>query len=289
MKAILDLPTAIYSGKGIHRELGELVKTGEKVIIITDEGLASTPVLGMITSVLDEGKISYMIYTKVSPNPDEETVRLILDYIKKEGADRIIALGGGSPLDAAKAAAALAPNPGPMEDYQWNSRIFENPPIPLIAIPTTAGTGSEVTGVAVISSRNMKKGIKQQAIFPEAAVIDPQLMAGLPPFLTAVTGLDALTHAIEAYTGLNSNPLTDSLCIEAIRLIHTYLPRAFRNGSDLEARENMALASTMAGIAMDQSGLGIVPFPCKPGLLLSPPFPRIRQRPAAEIRHGIQP
>jgi len=104
----------------------------------------------------------------------------------------------------------------------------------------------------------MKKGILGKAIFPSTALIDPQLMTGLPPFLTAATGLDALTHAIEAYTGLNSNPLTDSLALEAINLIYTYLPAAFENGNNIIAREKMAIASTMAGIAMDQSGLGIV-------------------------------
>lgn len=258
MKALLNLPTKIYAAVDAHKEIGVLVEEKKKVLIVSDMGLASTPVPGMITSVLDESGISYEIYTDVAPNPDEETVLTICDYIRTEGIDQIIALGGGSPLDAAKAAGALAPNPGTLSEYQWEGRKFENDSIPLIAVPTTAGTGSEVTGVAVISSRNMKKGVLGKAIFPETALIDPRLMTGLPPFLTAITGLDALTHAIEAYIGLSSNPLTDSLAREAIKLIRTYLPEAFKDGENLEARKNMALASTMAGIAMDQAGLGIV-------------------------------
>jgi alcohol dehydrogenase class IV len=258
MKAVLNLPTEVYSGSGVYRNIGKLTGDNGKLLIVTDEGLAATPVPGMITAILEAEEINFETYTDINPNPDEETVLKITEYIKSNNIDRIIALGGGSPLDAAKAAAALAANPGSLEDYQWNGLAFENPAIPLIAIPTTAGTGSEVTGVSVITSRNMKKGVLGKAIFPKSALIDPQLMTGLPPFLTAVTGLDALTHAIESYIGLNSNPLTDSLAMEAIRLIHENLLKAYRNGDNLEAREKMAMASTMAGIAMDQAGLGIV-------------------------------
>jgi alcohol dehydrogenase class IV len=152
----------------------------------------------------------------------------------------------------------MATNEGSLEDYQWNNKPFANPPLPLIAVPTTAGTGSEVTGVAVITSRNAKKGIKKQEIFPKTAILDPELMLTMPPFLTATTGMDALTHAVEAYVGKNSNPVADSLAEAAIRLIGDNLAKAVENGSNIESRSNMALASTMAGIAMDQAGLGIV-------------------------------
>jgi alcohol dehydrogenase len=152
----------------------------------------------------------------------------------------------------------MAANEGPLEDYQWNGRSFEKAPLPLFAVPTTAGTGSEVTGVAVITSRNTKKGVADRYIFPEVALVDPELMRSLPPYVTAITGMDALTHAIEAYIGLGANEITDSLSERAIELIGTYLPKAYANGNDMEARYYMAVASTMAGIAMDQAGLGIV-------------------------------
>ena len=133
-----------------------------------------------------------------------------------------------------------------------------NPPLPLIAIPTTAGTGSEVTMCAVIVDRNCKKGINGPAMFPMAALVDAELMASLPLYLTATTGMDALSHAIEAYVGLGANPITDACAREAIRLIGGALWRSCANGGDLKARQDMALGSVLAGVAMDQAGLGLV-------------------------------
>jgi alcohol dehydrogenase len=257
-KAMLNLPTALYSGRGTRRMLAELIPAGTKAALITDKGLVNAPPVAMVGEILAEAGIEYEIYSDVDPNPDEETVTALTGWIKKIGAASVVAVGGGSPLDAAKAAACMAVNGKPLSAYQWDGEAFENPPLPLYALPTTAGTGSEVTGVAVITSRNMKKGINAREIFPAAAIIDPELMTGLPPYLTAITGMDALTHAIEAYVGLGANPFSDSLCETAIEMIAEYLPRAFACGNDIEAREAMGTASALAGIAMDQAGLGIV-------------------------------
>jgi alcohol dehydrogenase class IV len=257
MQAVFHLPTKIHAGQGSHTILPLLLE-GHRVLIVTDSGIAASPVLPMVQTVLLDAGVDAGLYTDIQTNPDQSTVERLTTFIRCSGIDQIVALGGGSPIDAAKAAAALATNPGTLDAYQWEGRSFEQKPLPLIAVPTTAGTGSEVTGVSVITSRNIKKGILGEAIFPRAAIVDPLLMTGMPLFLTASTGLDALTHAIEAYIGRNANPITDSMALEAIRLIARYLLKAGRNGDDLEAREGMAVASTLAGIAMDQAGLGIV-------------------------------
>lgn len=257
-KAILNLPVALYSGRGTREVLADLIPAGSKTALITDKGLVDAPPVAMVRELLEKAGIACDVYSDVDPNPDEATVTRLTDWIKKNGASSIVAVGGGSPLDAAKAAACMATNSKPLSAYQWDGEKFENPPLPLYALPTTAGTGSEVTGVAVITSRNMKKGINAREIFPAAAIIDPELMTGLPPYLTAITGMDALTHAIEAYVGLGANPFSDALCEKAIEMIAENLPRAFACGNDIAAREAMGTASALAGIAMDQAGLGIV-------------------------------
>ena len=161
-------------------------------------------------------------------------------------------------MDVAKVVAMLATNEGAWEDYQWNFKQPTEKPLTYIAIPTTAGTGSEATKTAVIIDRDTKKGVGGDFFFAKAALLDPELMVSLPPMLTATTGMDALTHAIEAYVGKNGQPFTDSLALEAISILAKFLPRAYANGADLEAREQVAIAASMAGLAMDQSGLGII-------------------------------
>ena len=223
------LPTAVHFGKGALACLSGLVKPGERVFFVTDQGLEAA---GLAERALGE--------------------------LKAYGPTMVVALGGGSPADLGKILAALATNALPLEEYQWNGKPFENPALPFVAIPTTAGTGSEVTRVAVIVSRNAKKGINSDILFPTHAILDPELMAGLPVYLTATTGMDALTHAIEAYVGLGASPITDAWAEEAIRLIGRSLWRACANGNDLDARADMAMASCLAGVAMDQAGLGMV-------------------------------
>ncbi len=251
------LPVKILEGPGSSRQIADHLGRG-KTLLVTDKGLVSAGLAGTMASTMQSSGLETEIYDDVLPDPDEAMVMKLVEVLRKESFRQVVALGGGSVIDTAKAACCLAVNEGPMEAYQWDNRIFENPPLPLAAVPTTSGTGSEVSGVAVIGSRNTKKGIKQDAIFPKLAVIDPELMTGLPPFLTAITGMDALTHGIEAYTGKNRNPLILSLAESAIKLTVSALSEAVHNGSDIQARWDMAKAAMMAGIAMDLGGLGIV-------------------------------
>ncbi len=253
-----DLPTEIEFGMGIYKELPQKLENDKRVLIVSDSGLKEVGLVDKIKSVVSDNGFEVDVYTEINPNPDEELVYDLTEYINEKESEQIIVLGGGSSIDAAKVASCMAVNDGPLEDYQWNNRSFENPSLPLFVFPTTAGTGSEVTGVAVITSRNTKKGVVDKYIFPNKALVDPELMMSLPPYLTAITGMDALTHAIEAYLGLGANDFTDSLAEQAIKLIADYLPKAYANGEDEAARYKMAVASTLAGIAMDQAGLGIV-------------------------------
>ena len=252
------LPTELKIGSGLYKKLPDELDENKRVLIVSDPGIEKAGLLEKIKNVLKKKGFEIDIFTEIDPNPDEELVTKLTEYINKKNSQQIIVIGGGSSIDAAKVASCMAVNDGPLEDYQWNNRSFENPSLPLIAFPTTAGTGSEVTGVAVITSRDTKKGVVDEYIFPDKAIVDPELMKSLPPYLTAITGMDALTHAVEAYLGLEANDFTDSLAERAITLISENLPKAYANGEDEKARYNMAVASTLAGIAMDQAGLGIV-------------------------------
>jgi alcohol dehydrogenase len=171
-----------------------------------------------------------------------------------------VAIGGGSAIDTAKATAMLVANGGEYADYQWGGRPITRRSHPLIAVPTTAGTGSEVSKVAVISdpTQPFKKGVLSPLMFAHVAVIDPAVTVGLPPHLTAATGMDAFIHALEAYTGLGANPISDMLALESLRLVVSGLERATSDGADLAARREMMLAAIYGGMAMDQAGLGLV-------------------------------
>lgn len=263
------LPTRIIEGPGASERLSTLCTTSH-VVVVTDAGLAASSLVSDVLKALQTAGKDVSVYTDVQPNPDEQMVLALTDYLRacmaqtSSGAGMqpeqpwVVALGGGSAIDTAKAAVCLATNPGTLVEYQWEGRRFEHDPLPLVALPTTAGTGSEVTGVTVVSSRNTKKGIKQVQVFPRYAVVDPLLMVGLPPLLTASTGMDALTHAIEAFVGKNKNPLVRSMAASAISLVCGAIERACADGADLDARSAMAHGSLLAGIAMDQGGLGIV-------------------------------
>ncbi|MDD6436004.1 MAG: iron-containing alcohol dehydrogenase [Clostridiales bacterium] len=252
------MPTHIKFGIGALSSLKEILKSEDRVYLVTDPGLEKLGMADKVRAIIDETGAACHTYNDIVPNPTADLVNEAMNDLKSFAPTTIVALGGGSPTDVGKIMAALATNDRPLEDYQWNGVPFENPSLPFIAIPTTSGTGSEVTRVAVIIDRKLKKGINSDVLFPKYAIIDPELMTGLPRYLTATTGVDALTHAIEAYVGLNSNPFTDSYAEEAIRLIGKSLWRACANGNDIEARKDMAIASCLAGAAMDQGGLGMV-------------------------------
>jgi alcohol dehydrogenase len=179
---------------------------------------------------------------------------------REAGAQVLVALGGGSVIDVGKAAGLLLANGGRYADYQWGGQPITRPILPLVAVPTTAGTGSEVTQVTVIEDEetHFKRGVRSPRLFARTAVLDPALTLSLPPHLTAATGADVVGHALEAFVGRQANPVTDALALEALRRTWRHLPRAVEQGEDLSARQEMMVASTMAGLAFDQSGLGII-------------------------------
>ncbi len=252
------LPTEVRFGRGSVECLGTLVNPKQKVFLVTDPGVEKAGLTGRVQVILEEAGAAVTVFNQVEPNPSAVSVEQTLNALKETGAAMVVAVGGGSALDLSKVVSALATNPGKLEEYQWNGRKFEHEPLPFMAIPTTAGTGSEVTRVAVIVDRNTKKGVGSDRLFPRVAMVDPEMTAGLPRGLTAATGMDALSHAVEAYVSLGANLFTDSWALTAAKLIGRSLLRACVAGDDLDAREEMALASTLAGVAMDQAGLGIV-------------------------------
>lgn len=199
----------------------------------------------------------------VSGEPTVEAVRTGAALAKERGAEVVIAFGGGSALDAGKAIAALAGNPGDVFDYLevvGQGRPLERAPLPVIAVPTTAGTGSEVTRNAVLASseHGVKASLRHALMLPRLALVDPELTAGLPPAETAATGLDALTQLIEPYVSSRSNSFTDLYCRDGIEVAARMLPRACKDGKDAEAREGMSFAALLGGLALANAGLGVV-------------------------------
>lgn len=252
------LSTRLFFGAGARQDLGQYITGHDRLMVITDAGLVKAGMVDTLADVFSQAGCQWQIFSDVPANPHADVVEKALVAAKDSGATAIIALGGGSPMDVAKVVSALAVNGGHLAEYQWEGRKFEVNGLPLYALPTTAGTGSEVTKTAVIIDRNEKKGIVSEKLLPLASFIDPELMVSLPPHITASTGMDALTHAIEALVAKGANPFTDAWATEAIKLLGKWLRRAYSVGDDLTARAQVAVASTLAGAAMDQAGLGII-------------------------------
>ncbi|PWB50888.1 MAG: alcohol dehydrogenase [Anaerolineales bacterium] len=215
-----------------------------------------------LVKLLADQQMETMILA-VKGEPTVASIQELVEMARQFFPDGLIAIGGGSTLDTAKAVSALLTNPGDVSDYLEVIGLnlpLKLPSIPLVAIPTTAGTGTEVTRNAVIgsSTHRVKVSLRSQYLLPRIALIDPELTLSLPPFITASTGLDALTQLIEPYTSNSPNPLTDAVCVEGIRRIAHAIKRAFEHGEDLEARQDMSLATLMSGIALANSRLGAV-------------------------------
>lgn len=249
----------IVQGRGAISRLAEEVGRFRcrKILVVTDPGLVATPFPALVKSLLKDHEVD--VFSDVESDPSIETINACAVYVRKHDFDLLIGLGGGSPIDAAKCASVLATNPGSAEDYLGIENVL-NPGIPKIIIPTTAGTGSEVTNVAVLSLKaaHTKKGIVSRHLFADAAILDPELTVGLPPAVTAATGMDALTHAIEAYVSRFAQPLTDHFALEAMRLIGASLRTAVHNGQDIDAREDMLTGSMYAGLAFGSAATGMV-------------------------------
>ena len=231
-----------------------------RVLIVTDPGLSDTGLPADIGTALEAAGIAVAVHADVAGNPTTNDVAAARARADDDRSQAIIAIGGGSAIDTAKATAMLLANGGDYADYQWEGRPITSRSCPFIAVPTTAGTGSEVSKVAVISdpAQPFKKGVVSPLMFAHAAVIDPSVTIGLPPHLTAATGMDAFVHALEAYTGLGANPISDMLALEAMRLVVGNLHNATHDGSSMVARRAMMLGAICGGMAMDQAGLGLV-------------------------------
>jgi len=257
-----SLPTRLIFGRGASSRLSEEIKAmgSSEVLIVTDRGVMDAGLLGPLEDSLAKSGIRVTIFADTEPNPRDVTVERAA--LRAAGSRVIVALGGGSVIDAAKAVGVLETHGGRIQEYRGMGRL-KRPITPVIAIPTTAGTGSEVTFWSVITvtrdaPRPFKIGVGGREMAPVLALLDPELTYSLPPFLTASTGMDALTHAIEAFTTIPANPITDALAIEAIRLIGENLQEAVENGGSEIARAAMLQASLLAGIAFGNSDLGAV-------------------------------
>jgi alcohol dehydrogenase len=254
------LPTDIQFGPGVLQTLPARVQSfgAHKAFLVTDSGLRAAGILDKMVTLLQGNGIQVDVCDRVKADSGSQLIDSTTAELKQSGAGVVIGIGGGSSLDTAKAVAALATNPGSCLDYVGLHKV-RNKPLPVIAVPTTAGTGSEVTLWSVFTddTRNLKVAIGGFLLYPSVAICDPELTIGLPAPLTASTGMDALAHAIECYTNTACQPVSGALALEAIRLIGKHLRSAVLNGRNREARYGMMLASTMAGIAMNPTRLGL--------------------------------
>jgi len=230
-----------------------------RVLVVTDPGVTAAGWLNEVLDNLEENGIPSVVFDTVTPNPKDYEVAAGAVRYRDEGCDLIVALGGGSVIDCAKGIGIVSANGGSILDYEGVDRI-PRPGPPLICIPTTAGTSADISQFAIINNtaRRYKLAIISKSVVPDVALVDPETTTTMPPYLTACTGLDALTHAVEAYVSTASSPVVDVHALAAIALIHANLPTAIAEPDNVEARENMSLASLQAGLAFSNASLGAV-------------------------------
>ncbi len=259
-----NYPTTILYGQGSLDEFINRLKEYDhtRILVVTDSGIAGSGLLKMLTDRLERRGTAYVVFDRVKPNPDEQDVWAGVEVYKKEKCDSLIALGGGSPMDTAKVIKILTVNKPPLEQYDdslGGDRLITGPMPPLYAIPTTAGTGSEVgrSGVIVLTGTGKKTIFFHPDLMPKIAVLEPEMTTGLPPGLTAATGIDAFSHCMEAYFAAGFHPMADGIALEGMKLVLDWLPVACKTGNSIEAREKMLLASSMGSTAF-QKGLGMV-------------------------------
>lgn len=261
MSSTFFIPAVNIMGSGCLDEAMVAIRNYafRKALIVTDGGLAKAGVATMVAEKLAMQDIDSVIFDGAKPNPSIANVEAGLALLQASDCDFIVSLGGGSPHDCAKGIALCATNGGHIRDYEGVDQSAK-PQLPLVAINTTAGTASEMTRFCIITdeSRHVKMAIVDRNVTPLLSVNDPQLMVAMPKGLTAATGMDALTHAIEAYVSTAANPITDACALKAMSLISNNLRLAVRDGSDLAARENMAYAQFLAGMAFNNASLGFV-------------------------------
>lgn len=256
------IPTVTLMGIGSHRQLGEQIKTlgGKKPLLVTDKGITAAGLTQQIVDLIKtETGIDAIVFDETVPNPTDKNIEAGMAAYNENGCDMIITLGGGSPHDCGKGIGLVATNGGTIHDYEGVDQSKEAMP-PFIAINTTAGTGSEMTRFCIVTdtSRKIKMAIVDWHVTPAVAINDPLLMVGMPSSLTAATGMDALTHAVEAYVSIAATPVTDACAMKAIELVAQYLRPVVANGEDIEARDKMAYAEYLAGMAFNNASLGHV-------------------------------
>lgn len=261
MSSTFFIPAVNVMGAGCLKEAVAAIKGYgfRKALIVTDNVLNKIGVAEKVKSLLNAEDIQAVVFDGAKPNPTVGNVEAGLAVLKKEACDFVVSLGGGSPHDCAKGIALVAANGGNISDYEGVDRS-KKPQLPLIAINTTAGTASEMTRFCIITdeTRHVKMAIVDRNVTPILSVNDPELMLAKPAGLTAATGMDALTHAVEAYVSTAATPITDACALKAVELISRHLRTAVKQGQDLEAREQMAYAQFMAGMAFNNASLGYV-------------------------------
>ena len=260
MASVMSFPTRIVHGRGAIKELpGELLRAGAKnPLIVTDKGILQAGLLRFITPLLEAAGIHAQIFAEFEPNPTERDALRGIEAYRAAKADSVLGIGGGASLDMAKAVALLVHHEPPLSRYDdakgGDAYITADVP-PILQVPTTAGTGSEVGRSTVLVIDGKKVVIFSPALMARAAILDPELTVGLPPFITAATGMDALTHNLEAYVAKGDHPLADAIALDGLRRIAGNLKKAVANGKDLDAREQMLIGSAFGAIAF-QKGLG---------------------------------
>lgn len=253
------IPNHTVVGTNVLCEAAPLLKKmGNKAFIVTGRHVAVSDMMKQLTALLDENGIDCVIFDGITGEPTDTMIENGVEMLKSSGCDFIIGIGGGSPLDSAKAIAAMAVNEGSIADY--NGKEITGEILPLAAIPTTAGTGSEATKFTVItdSEKGIKMLLKGDVLVPKLAIVDSSFTVGAPKSVTSATGLDALTHAVEAYTSRKAFSMTDTLAVSAVKRIMKYLPIAYREPDNSLAREQMSIAALEAGICINNSSVTIV-------------------------------
>ncbi len=245
-------PTEIWFGIGQRMALPDVVaRFGKRPILVTDASILGLPMTAEILDLLGAGT---PVFPEVEPNPTVTSVDRLAEMTNAQSADVVVALGGGSALDCAKAACSVAVQGGPTRKYHSEGAVLDSRHLPLIAIPTTAGTGSEVTPISVLDDpeKGVKAPIAHDSFFPKAALVDPELTFTMPAHVTAATGFDALAHAIEGYWSRNHQPICDLMALETVRLFFRHFPEVLDDPTDREAREGMSTAALLGGLAFQQ-------------------------------------
>lgn len=258
-------PTAVKFGPGRVKELADHCKAAglKRPLLVTDKALAALPITAQALDVLEAGGLGRAVFSDVDPNPNETNLEAGLKVYRAGGHDGVVAFGGGSALDLGKLIAFMAGQTRPVWDFEdigdWWTRADAKGIAPIVAVPTTAGTGSEVgrAGVLTNSVTHVKKIIFHPKLLPAVTLCDPELTVGMPKFITAGTGMDAFAHCLEAYSSPFYHPMSQGIALEGMRLVKEYLPRAYREPTDLEARAHMMSAAAMGAVAF-QKGLGAI-------------------------------